>query len=397
MKNTILLFLLLPLAALVAGCSASPSTPGNSPEELPWPVSTPAQEGIEPLVIDSIHRDISGGLYGLVDRFLVIRNSKIVADYTYEQDYDSVMVQYDTTNYQYNYDHTAWHPYYRNTDLHTMQSVTKSVTSLLFGIAVDEGLIPDVNAPAMPYFSGYEVDLGDERKQAITLEDLLTMRSGIEWNEESYDEADNSCILMEDSDDWMRFVLGHPMDTLPGHVFEYNSGASVLLGKIVREGTGQRIDQWAEEKLFGPLDIDYYWKITPQGEVDTEGGLYLSTYDLAKIGHLMMNEGEWKGQQIVSREWVAQSVRPSVRFDDRRGYGYQWWVPRHTNGQTRIFAGNGYGGQFLMVVPEQDLIVVFNGWQHHERPEKSTWRALEDRILPGVDRSTLGSGANGHE
>ncbi len=383
MKN---LFLLFALLALIAACNSGPAVPEAPASGLPWPVSSPSQEGVDSLVLDSIHQDISRGLYGLVDRFLVIRNGKILVDHTYEQDYDSVMVLFDTTNYQYNYDHTAWHPYYRDTDLHTMQSVTKSVTSVLFGIAVDEGLIPGVDTAAMAYFTGYGVDLFDERRQAMTLEDLLTMRSGIEWDEENYDEANNSCILMENSDDWISFVLRHPMDTIPGEVFEYNSGASVLLGKIVREATGKRIDQWAEEKLFGPLDIDYYWKITPRGEVDTEGGLYLSTYDMAKIGYLMMNGGQWEGQQIVSKEWVEQSLRPTVQFNERRGYGYQWWIPEHRDGQARIFAGNGYGGQFLMVAPEYDLIVAFNGWQHHGRPEKSTWMAMEERILPGVVR-----------
>lgn len=385
MKDLSQLFIYSFLLFSLIGCQSNSNKEQSTAQALYWPTSTPEAEGINPLVIDSIHREISDGTYGLVDRFLVIRNDKIVADYTYEQNYDSVMVLFDTTNFQYNYDHTAWHPYYRNTDLHTMQSVTKSVTSVLFGIAVDEGLIPDVNALAMPYFSGYNVNQYDEWRRSMTLEDLLTMRSGIEWDEENYDEAHNSCILMELSDDWIQFVLGQPSDTIPGEQFEYNSGASVLLGKVVREATGKRIDQWAQEKLFGPLDIDYYWKITPKGEVDTEGGLYLSTYDLAKIGQLMMNDGQWEGQQIVSKEWVEQSLKPTVKLNETRGYGYQWWVPRHDDGEMKIFAGNGYGGQFLFGVPEEDLIVVFNGWQHHGRPAKSTYRALEDRILPGLE------------
>ena len=350
-----------------------------------WPVSTPEAEGIDPLVIDSIHLEIQDGTYGLVDAFLVIRNGKIVADHRYEQDYESVMMQYDTTNHQYNYDHTAWHPYYRETELHTMQSVTKSVTSILFGIAVDEGLIPNVKSSAMPYFSNYQVDASDPRRKAMTLEDLLTMRSGIEWDEENYDEAHNSCILMELSDDWVQYVLDQPMDRMPGKQFEYNSGASVLLGKIVREATGQRIDQWAEEKLFNPLGIDYYWKITPQGEVDTEGGLYLSTYSLAKIGYLMLNDGIWEGKQVVSKEWVNRSLSPSVNFgaDQSQGYGYQWWIPHHENGSMKIYAGNGYGGQFVFGIPDEDLLVVFNGWQIHGQAEKSTYWALQRRILPG--------------
>ena len=211
------------------------------------------------------------------------------------------------------------------------------------------------------------------------------MQSGIEWDEENYDEADNSCILMEGSEDWIQFILDHPMDTIPGTTFEYNSGASVLLGKIVREATGKRIDKWAEEKLFEPLGIEeYYWKVTPKGEIDTEGGLYLDAYDLAKIAYLMLNHGTWEGLQIVSKQWVSNSLTPHVSFNGESGYGFQWWIPVHDEGQAIIFAGNGYGGQFLQVVPQYDLIVVFNGWNIHDRPEKSSWRALQQRILPAV-------------
>lgn len=350
-----------------------------------WPVSTPAAEGFNAAVIDSIHGDITSGAYGLIDHFLLIKNGKIIAEHHYEQDYESIMLQNDTTNYQYNYDHTAWHPYYRNTNLHTLQSVTKSVTALLMGIAVDEGLIESVNLSAMSFFDNYAVDLSDERKANMKIEDLLTMQSGIEWDEDSYDEADNSCILMEASEDWISFVLKHPMDTFPGARFEYNSGASVLLGKIVRETTGKRIDKWAEEKLFAPLGIeDYYWKITPKGEIDTEGGLYLSAHSLAKIGYLMMHDGKWDDQQIVSKEWVAQSVKPHVDFNGTNGYGYQWWIQEHVEGATKVFAGNGYGGQFVICAPAQDLLVVFNGWHIHGRAQKSTWTVFREKLIPGV-------------
>ena len=144
-------------------------------------------------------------------------------------------------------------PTIKNTDLHTLQSVTKSVTSVLMGIAIDEGLISGVKAPALPYFQSYHSDPNEEWKTSLAIEDLLTMRSGIRWDETNYDLATNSCILMENSEDWIGYVLQQPMDAEPGTQFEYNSGASVLLGKIVRQATGKRIDQWAEEKLFGPL------------------------------------------------------------------------------------------------------------------------------------------------
>ena len=369
----------------VLGCSSVDQQTGSESQYSFWESATPSNEGISPLVIDSIHQDITDGLYGLIDNFLLIRNGKVIADYHYQQDYRAVMQQYDTTNHQYNYDHIAWHPYYKNTDLHTLQSVTKSVTSILLGIAHDEGLIVSIDSSAMDYFEEYEPDLSDHRRNKLSVYDLLTMQSGIEWDEQNYDEANNSCILMEASNDWIQFVIDHPMDTIPGSAFEYNSGASVLLGKIVRKATGKRIDQWAEEKLFKPLGIEnYYWKVTPKEEIDTEGGLYLNAYDLAKIGYLMLNKGKWEGQQIVSENWVNKSLNPQVSFNEKSGYGFQWWVPLHENGKSEIFAANGYGGQFLMVSPNHQLIVVFNGWNIHDNPDKSSWLALKERIIPGI-------------
>jgi CubicO group peptidase (beta-lactamase class C family) len=226
----------------------------------------------------------------------------------------------------------------------------------------------------------------------MTLEDMLTMRSGIDWNEMiSYDDATNSCIQMEASDGWIRFVLDHPMREDPGTVFDYNSGVSVLLGKIVGVATGQRVDRWTEERLFNPIGItEYYWKTTPDGEVDTEGGLYLSAHDLARIAYLFLRGGVWDGEQIISKEWVEASTAPVVpdtRPDNGRqdtGYGYQWWVPQHEGGSTIVFSGRGYGEQYPLVVPEHDIVVVFNGWNIHGGGERSTYTALWERILPAV-------------
>jgi CubicO group peptidase (beta-lactamase class C family) len=193
---------------------------------------------------------------------------------------------------------------------------------------------------------------------------------------------------LEASDEWITFVLDKPADTIPGTTFNYNSGASVLLGKIIRTITGKRIDKWAEKKLFGPLGIeDYYWKETPDGEMDTEGGLYLSSEDLTKIGLLFLDKGKWNNQQIVPEDWVKTSTSPVVNDinpDDpgKIGYGYQWWIPQHNNGRTEIFSGIGFGGQYLMVMPEYELIVLWNGWNINEEPEKSSFRVLQDRIVP---------------
>jgi len=338
--------------------------------------------------------DIAAGNYGLIDHFLLIRHGRVVADHHFEQDYASIASAYDTTNHQYNYDHPDWHPYYRNTDLHTLQSVTKSVTSVALGIAIDEGYIPGVDVPTASFFKAYDPDLSDPRKRAMTLEDMLTMRSGIEWNEMiSYEDEENSCTQMEASDEWIRFVLDHPMGADPGTSWNYNSGVSVLLGKILQVATGQRIDEWARERLFEPIGItDFYWKITPDGEVDTEGGLYLSAHDLARIGYLFLREGMWDDRRVVSEDWVGASISPvvaDIRPDNGRpdsGYGYQWWVPDHDGENTFMFAGNGYGGQFLQVTPEYDLVVVFNAWNIHGGARYSSWRALQERIIPATQK-----------
>jgi hypothetical protein len=359
--------------------------PGES-----WPASTPEEEGLDAAVIDSIHADITNRKYGLIDEFLLIRHGKVVASHHYNQNYDSIAKKYDTIPNMYNYDDPEWHPYYHRSNLHSLQSVTKSVTSVALGIAMDEGKIGDVNIHPMALFTGYTQDFSDPRRRTITLEDLLTMRSGIDWNEAgSYESDSNSCIIMERSDAWIQYVLSRPMREDPGTKWDYNSGVSMLLGKLVGISTGKRVDAWTEEKLFKPLGIkNYFWKTTPDNEVDTEGGLYLSAEDLARIGYLFLHNGKWGEKQIVSERWVQQSITPAVAdinpSNDKTdsGYGYQWWVP---SSKPFIFACNGYGGQFLMVAPEYDLVVVFNGWDIHAHDNPlSSYSALKDRIIPAV-------------
>ena len=384
------------LSTLVVLAACAPQSMASGWPGETWPVSTAEAEGVDPAALDSLIADIDAGRYGLIDHFLLIRNGRLIADRRWdhgERYAELLAAQEDTADHQYNYDHPSWHPYYRDTGLHSLQSVTKSVTSVAFGIAVDEGRIPGVEAPAWPYFEAYGADLADPRRAAASLEDFLTMRSGIDWAlpGQTYDDGTHPTVVLEASDAWIDYVVAQPVGTDPGTRFDYNDGVSVLLGKIVREATGRRLDEWAEERLFRPIGIDeYYWKIAPDGEVDSEGGLYLSAHDLARIGYLMIRGGEWDGRQVVSREWVEAStspVVPDVSPDNGRpdtGYGYQWWVPLHEDGETRVFAGNGYGGQFLHVVPEHDLISVFNGWTLHEQPELFSWTALQDRILPAV-------------
>ncbi len=365
-----------------------------------WATSTPEAEGIDPDAINSLVADIEAGVYGLVDQFVLIRHGRIVADHKFPHDYRAIAAKLDPDRKplgsagddQYNYDHPNWHPYYQETKLHTLQSVTKSVTSAALGVAVTEGLIKDAQVPVMPYFSSYDHDLSDPRKSDITLEDFLTMRSGIDWvTTGGYDSNEHSTIQLEASEQWIQFILNRPMETKSGERFDYNDGVSVLLGKIIREATGQRADKWAKEKLFTPIGIDeFHWKITPDGEADTEGGLYLATHDLARIGYLFLRGGEWNGKRILSEAWVKSSVTPFVsdvapdNDQNNTGYGYQWWIPSHENGEAKIYSGNGYGGQFIMVVPEYDIVLAINSWSLHVDKFKWPNSILQDIIIPAL-------------
>ena len=356
-----------------------------------WPTSDPAVQGVDPQVIERIVSDMRDGVYGRIDYFLLIRNGHVIADYAFDQEYGPLDA--GQPRYQYNYDDPDWHPFYRDTELHSLQSVTKSVTSAALGIAVEQGHIESIEARAMSYFEDYDHDLSDPRKQAMTIRDLLMMRSGIEWNTEGgYDASEHSTVLLENDDEWIQFILNQPMDAEPGTVYEYNDGASVLLGKIITEATGQRADKWTAEKLFAPIGIDnYYWKISPDGEVDTEGGLYLTPHDLARIGYLFMNNGVWDGERLLSQAWIEASVSPLTitnEPDDSglgRGYGYQWWVRVDQSLESQYYMGNGYGGQFLVVVPDYDLVAVFNGWSIHGEGERPSWPIVEELIIPALD------------
>ncbi len=189
-----------------------------------------------------------------------------------------------------------------------MQSVTKSVTSALIGVAIGRGEIAGVDVPVTDFLGDYEIANLDEWKQSMTLRDLLTMRAGIAWDEDTvpYTDPANSCAGMENSDDWIQFVIDQPMSDQPGERFVYNSGASQLLSLIIKKATGRHVDEYAREHLFGPLGITgFAWKTTPTGHPDTEGGLYLIPRDLAKIGYLYLMDGVWDGARVLPEGWVS--------------------------------------------------------------------------------------------
>ena len=359
-----------------------------------WPISTPAAQGVDASVLKSIDEELQKSAYGYVDSMLIIRNGFVVLDAHYEHDYRAANEGHDQTSHQFNYHHADWHPFYQGSELHTLQSATKSWASTMIGVALHQGAIEGTDVAALSFFSDREFPDPDGRKARIRLVDVLTMRSGFEWDEWSFglDDPRNDCITLEGSDDWISYLLNKPMAADPGTVFVYNSGSSHLLSGIIRKATGKTIDEYAEEQLFGPLGIEaYHWKKTPKGLPDTEGGLYLKPTDLAKLGLLFLRDGVWEGKRLLPEGWVERSTTPwvtDIAPDNSRrdpGYGYQWWILDDGEGDTpKLFAAMGYGGQYLYVVPELELIGVFTGWNIYG-PTRQVQKLFQGRIVPVVN------------
>ncbi len=364
-----------------------------------WSLSSPEAQGLHPAPLEALHRTIQAGTYGYVDRMVVVRNGYLVVSEQYENDYRTISQGHEGTLgcgqgtcrdasdiHQYNYYHPDWHPYYQGRDIHSLQSVTKSVTSALIGIAIGQGEIEGIDTPIVAFLDNYDLSNADEWLRNVTLDDLLTMRSGIEWHESDrpFDET-NTTLQLEASDDWVQFTLDQPMDANPGEKWVYNSGGSHLMSAIVKNATGSYVDEYAEQHLFGPLGIhDYHWKKTPRGLPDTEGGLYLEAEQLAKIGYLYMNDGIWDGRRILPEGWVEASTARRVEGVNRAGwgYGYQWW--RIDRDAADVWAGLGFGGQFLVVIPEYRLIGVVNSWNIFGGGRPSVLGPFLDALLATV-------------
>jgi CubicO group peptidase (beta-lactamase class C family) len=379
--------------AAVLGVSAAFGCSGADWPTHGWPQGTPAGAGLDEKTLAGLDADFASGKYQLVDSFQVFRCGREVFARKYPHDYATIYGKEAATKGplnarltgRYNYFDPAWHPYYHGTDLHSMQSVSKTVTSIIIGIAMTRGdFKADVNTPVLKYFDTAKVKNVDERKRRMTLKDVLTMTTGLDWTEDvPYDDPRSDSSLMEATDDWVQYVIDKPMAAEPGTVFDYSSGATELLAYIFQKETGQDIDAYGEKYLFAPLGIKHHWKRTYLGVVDTEGGLYLSGEDLAKIGYLYLQGGTWAGQRLVSEAWVKESLTPFIdtRWQGLK-YGFKWWLYERPAGGETIWMGIGFGGQRLMVFPQERMIATFTGWDIIKDAAIST--ELANRLLPAV-------------
>jgi len=340
---------------LLASCT---STLPASTQPLPfwptdgWRTASPNSQGMDANLLEDAQRQIEERNY-LVDSITVIRNGYMVFDHYFPPSAEDTM--------------------------HVIHSVTKSIVSTLVGIAIDKGYIEDVSQPILSFFPDRTIDNLDASKEAITLEDLLSMSSGLDC-QDSYLYNWSGLGRMRATNDWTQYVLDLPVVREPGTSFDYCNGGSFMLSAILQQATGMSSLEFAEQHLFGPLGIsDVSWNQDPQGVYVGWGDMRLKPHDMAKIGYLFLNQGVWDGEQIVPAEWVQAATQQQIAAGTlSSGYGYQWWVD--ANG---YYMALGYGGQFIFVVPDLQLVVVFTSSlfnANFEVPE----RLLNEFIIPAA-------------
>ena len=378
MKN---LYIVIVVLSLVAGCAGPglvtppqtavtftptpvPTLAPVPPSEPYWPTqswrtSTPEQQGMDSAQLVQMLDAVTARKLN-IHSLLIVRHGYLVAE-----------VYYDANS---------------PTLKHELYSVTKSFTSALVGLAIQKGFIDSLNHPVLDFFADRQVANLDARKKAMTLEHLLTMSSGLEWPESgsSYTTTDNPYVRMMRSSDWVQFVLDRPMADQPGATFNYNSGSSHLLSAIVQKTTRQSTLAFAQEYLFKPLGItDLVWGADASGVAVGGSDLRLTPRDMAKFGYLYLKGGVWEGRQIVPAEWVRASTTPHIKSTDAAlGYGYQWWIQPDGS-----FAAHGLGGQYILVRPKQDLVVVFTSWLTGSDTEQPP--ALMDSFIVPAAQSAL--------
>ena len=269
---------------------------------------------------------------------------------------------------------------YSKSMIHIIHSTTKSVISALIGIAIEEGYIDGIDQKMVDLFPERSIANLDSRKESITLEHMLTMTAGMEWDEwrYAYSDPQNHYIQSINSSDPVQYILDLPMATDPGEVWNYNGGTSDLLSALITKITGQDTLLFAREFLFDPLGVPVLaWNRINQGIRMGGGGLYLTPRDMAKFGYLYLHNGTWDGKQVVPADFVAESVKTQSFFSESSGYGYQsWW----TLPQQGVYYAAGSDGQRIYVVPALDMVVVFTSYIP-DNPERWLRHILYEFIM----------------
>ncbi|MGP8322621.1 MAG: serine hydrolase domain-containing protein [Methanosarcinaceae archaeon] len=280
--------------------------------------------------------------YGRLESLLILKDQELVLE-----------------EYYYGYDRD---------ETHNIHSCTKSIVSLLVGLAINENGLPDVNQPIGSFFPKMDLSITED-KNKITLHHVLTMTAGFQ-SDESYFGLEQEKLA--------KYILNLPLESGAGEQFRYNSECPYLLGSIIYAKTGLQVDDYAKEKLFDPLGISNYQWEGDNGAPHCHSHLHMTPRDMAKIGLLVLNDGQWNNQQIIPKEWVGESTKSHVRESDFFNYGYQWWHRSNLNKswwkedfscnefEHEMVLALGWGGQYIFIIKDLDLVIVVTSSDYNE-------------------------------
>ncbi|WP_297332269.1 serine hydrolase [Flavobacterium sp.] len=318
------------------------------------------QKPLDKCVLERLVNEVANDEYPNVHSLLIMQHGKLVfEEYFYEYNKDS---------------------------LHQMRSASKSVVSALTGIALQNGDVKDLQQSVTSYFPEYGAEIKTGLKDNITIENLLTNQSGLDCDI-SNDSAAGNETAMGQSDDWVKYTLQLPMSDVPGGKGMYCSGNPIILGRIIEKSSAMPLSKFAERYLFGPLGVkDFKWDFKPnKSNAEDFCQVYLRPRDMAKFGQLYLNRGMWDGKQILSTEWVENSVSLHSTIQNV-GYGYLWWIKYIESEGVRYngFAAQGNGGQRIFVFPRQDIVIVITGGNYNQQSPSD--KIIADYILKAYNK-----------
>jgi CubicO group peptidase (beta-lactamase class C family) len=364
------------LAVFVVGLGAvAPGQTGHfAPEQKQdgWTVAEAASAGLDATRLQALEAAVAADEFKKIGSVLVARHGKLVYEAYFDGDAGT---------------------------LRDTRSATKTVTSMLVGIAIDRKFLPGPQATILPFFPDKQpLQHPDPRKQKITVEDFLTMSSLLECDDNNNFSRGNE-ERMYVIEDWVKFALDLPIKgfapwaTKPqespyGRSFSYCTAGVTTLGAVVERAAKTKLAEFANTNLFAPMGIrNVKWAYSPLGLAQGGGGLRLASRDLLKLGQLYLNGGTWKGTRVVSQDWVKASLRPHVQVDDETLYGYLWWLPTFTVGARKFPAQlmSGNGGNKVVIVPDLDLVVVITSTNYNTRGmHQQAEKILSDFVLAAV-------------
>jgi CubicO group peptidase (beta-lactamase class C family) len=373
----ILTFLISPACVQTKSLSNKISTPPHMSDG--WQTGKIEDAGLDSLKLLKLLDRIKKNYYPGIHSILIVKDGNLV----FEEYFPGYKFKYDAKEFK-----GEWTDFDPNT-IHNLASVTKSVTALLFGIALDKGFIRDVNKNVFDFFPQYSI-FSDDMKSQITLHHLLTMTSGLEWNEQDifYSEAENDIIQLFIVSDPLKYILSKPVVDEPGTKWNYNGGGTNLIGEIIHSATGMPLDEFAKKHLFDPLEIKHYkWININPAVIYASGDLKLRPRDMAKLGYLVLNDGVWNGNRIISSDWIRKMVQEYVSFSKLEGYGCQWWLKKYKLSSKffNSYYASGWGGQKILIFPELNAVIVFTCGNYTKNDP--THEIIHRYLLPSINNN----------